>query len=251
MTTPILLQSVWYETPGNFHVQNDGRSWLGMDKAGHAFSAYHLQKQAHRIYKWADYSDKKSLLFSSGISLLFQSSFEVLDGFQKNYGFSWPDMMANASGILLYSGQQILWKEEKIRLKFSYSPSPFAAIRPEVLGGNFQERLLKDYNGQTYWLSFSPFNFTQSSKSFPTWLQFSLGYSVNEKIVGTENYFSLGSDQYHAHSHLLLSLDIDFSKMNIRNSTLKKVLSIFNTLKLPFPALSLAQNQLRFHPIYF
>ncbi|MDX1445080.1 DUF2279 domain-containing protein [Lishizhenia sp.] len=251
VSTPIVLQSVWYDKAASFHIVNDGDSWLGMDKTGHAFSAYHIQKQAQHLYIWANYSHNKSILYSAGISILFQSSFEVLDGFQKKYGFSWPDMYANVSGIALFSAQQFLWKEERIRLKFSYSPSPYAKLRPEVLGQNFQERLLKDYNGQSYWLSFSPFQLFNSSLHFPKWIQLSLGYSVNEKVKGSENYFSTTTQEYHAYSQFLFSLDFDFSQMNIRNKSLKKVLSIFNTLKIPFPALSFSQNQIHFHPLYF
>lgn len=251
VSTPIVLQSVWYDKAASFHIVNDGDSWLGMDKVGHAFSAYHIQKQAQHLYTWANYSHNKSILYSAGIAILFQSSFEVLDGFQQDYGFSWPDMYANLSGIGLFTAQQLLWKEERIRLKFSYSPSPYASIRPEILGNNFHERLLKDYNGQSYWLSFSPHQLFNSTSNFPQWMQLSFGYSVNEKINGSENYFSTATNTYHAYSQFLFSLDVDFSQMNIHNKTLRKILSVFNTVKIPFPAISISQNKLHFYPIYF
>lgn len=243
------MGSVWYKDPGKFHVLNDGKSWLGMDKAGHAFSAYHINKQVYRLYNWAGYEDKEALILSGSVALLFQSSFELLDGFQKSYGFSWADMAANASGVVLYSSQIALWQEERIRLKFSYSPSPYAATRPEVLGYNFPERLLKDYNAQSYWLSFSPFGFT-ANKQF-SWLQLSLGYSVNEKLVGTENTYTYNGVTYQAYSQFLMSLDIDFTQMEIKNKTLKSILTVFNTLKVPFPTLAITPQGMRFHPIYF
>ncbi|MEJ6491389.1 MAG: hypothetical protein QNL60_02870 [Flavobacteriales bacterium] len=59
-------------------------------------------------------------------------------------------MGANALGSGLFLGHHLLWKEQRIVLKFSSHPTEFAKYRPEVLGSSYPERLLKDYNGQTY-----------------------------------------------------------------------------------------------------
>ena len=74
-------------------------------------------------------------------------------------------------------GQELVWGEQRFRLKYSYYPSPYAQYRPELLGRSFSESWLKDYNGQTYWLSFSPRSFMESSR-FPAWLCLSLGNST-------------------------------------------------------------------------
>ncbi|TAD94403.1 MAG: hypothetical protein EAY75_00090 [Bacteroidetes bacterium] len=46
-----------------------------------------------------------------------------------------------------------LWNEVRLVPKFSFFPTPFAEQRPELLGKNISQQWLKDYNGQTYWLS--------------------------------------------------------------------------------------------------
>ena len=51
-------------------------------------------------------------------------------------------MLGNTLGTGAYAIQEIAWKEQRILPKFSYSPSPFAELRPEVLGSNFTEQLL-------------------------------------------------------------------------------------------------------------
>jgi hypothetical protein len=180
-----------------------------------------------------------------GVGLSYLTFLEVLDGFSDEWGFSAYDMLANVSGSALFWGQERLFKQQIIVPKFSFHPTEYAALRPEILGSTFTEKLLKDYNGQTYWLSFSPG--TMSDNKFPKWLCFSLGYSADQKIVGSEETYL----NYHSRREFLVSMDIDFSRIPVKNHFLKTVFSQLNYLKIPFPALILQGNKFGARGLYF
>src|SRR5690606_20640636 len=120
------------------------------------------------------------------IGFAFLTAVEVFDGFSQEWGFSWGDMIANASGTGLYIGQELLWNEQRIIPKFSFHQTKFAAKRPETLGSSFQEQILKDYNGQTYWLSFNLHAFTKND-FFPKWLNVAIGHSATGMLYGNSS----------------------------------------------------------------
>jgi hypothetical protein len=248
----IALQQIWYSNvqKSSFHTFNDANNWMQMDKAGHVYTANKLSLLSGELYEWSGMKPKKAALIGSCIGLGYQTSLELLDAYSVDWGFSWADMTANAAGSIIYLGQELAWNEQRFYLKFSYHPTEYAALRPAVLGANFQERILKDYNGQTYWLSFNPFLFTQNS-SFPKWICLSFGYSANAKLVGDSDTYTQGTTTYLAKREFLLSFDVDFSRLPIKKPWLKAVVKQFNYIKIPFPALMLSDGKLRASGIYF
>ena len=246
------LQSIWYNDfeKAKFHTFNDGADWMQMDKAGHFFTATHLSEANYRLYKWAGMSKKASAVVGSAIGLGFQTSLEVLDGTNAEWGFSWYDMMANTIGASWFLTQQILWDEQRLLVKFSYHPTEFATYRPEILGATFAERLLKDYNGQTYWISFSPKQFLQNY-ALPAWLCLSIGYSAEEKLVGNQDYYIISNRTFQARRQFLLSLDLDIRKLPIENKWVKRILRPLHYIKFPFPAVILDGNKFTGSWLYF
>lgn len=244
------LYHVWYSkyTTSHFHFFNDNNEWMQMDKLGHVYTANKLASTAYDYYKWVGFSDKKAIIRSTIVSIGFQTTLEILDGFSSNWGFSIGDEIANITGDCLFSTQQYFLHRQLVIPKFSYHATPFANLRPNILGSTFQERLLKDYNGQTYWYSFSPF----ASKKL-NWLCLSFGYSINAKIVGSENLYidPITNYKYQASRKFVFSLDIDFGQLPIKNKVLKAISKQLNYIKVPFPSLILNENQLRFQGIYF
>ena len=234
------LWAVWYKDAqsANWHSFDDSKNWLQMDKAGHFYTAYKLNQLNTDLFQWTGLSKRKALWIGAGISFGYQATLEVLDGRTVEWGFSWSDLTANTLGVLGYMGQQLAWEEERIIPKFSYAPTKYASVRPEVLGSNFAESLLKDYNGQTYWLSFSPGTFTKGDR-FPEWICFSVGYSADQKIVGDKEYYLDPSSgiEYHSKRELLFSMDIDFSRIPVKRPWLRVLLKQLNYLKVPFPSL--------------
>jgi len=250
----IALQTVWYAngSNGSFQFFDDSRNWLQMDKVGHVYTAYQLNGLTSDLYQWSGVNQKTSTWIGFGVSMGYQTTLEVLDGFSGDWGWSWADFASNTVGTSIYTAQELLWKEQRILPKFSYSPSPFAEVRPEVLGSSFAESLLKDYNGQTYWLSFSPASFLKNSK-IPKWACLSFGYSAHEKLVGSEPTFLDASTgiTYNEQREFLFSLDIDFSQIPIKRPWLKAIVKQLNYLKIPFPALMLRDGRLVGSPFYF
>lgn len=248
------LSQVWYKNvpKAKFHTFNDCSSWLQMDKVGHTYTSNKISLLTGDLFKWSGIKPKKSALFGSLIGFGYQSTFEFFDAYSEDWGYSWCDMGANLLGSGIYLTQELVFEEQLIQMKFSYHPTDFAKERPEVLGSTFQERLFKDYNGQTYWLSFSPFNFTNADNL--KWICFSFGYSVDSKLVGDEEVYqsTLHLDKtYISKREYLFSFDIDFSKINAKKTWCKVLLKNLNYLKVPFPALNIQNGKLIVSPFYF
>lgn len=254
----LALKNVWYKESwtNDFHTFDDSRQWLGMDKAGHVFTGHLIAKNISSVYRWSGVNRKKSLLIGSSVAFGYLTSLELLDGYSEKWGFSWSDISANAMGIGWHMWQELLWEEQRIKLKFSAHLSPYAQHRPNTLGGTISERLLKDYNGQTYWLSITPGQFMNESSSFPKWLSFSFGYSIDEKLHGDFNSFTVltgkpGLKTFNAKSQYLFSLDIDFEGFNPKRKWLNTLFKVINHVKIPFPAVILSDGKLEVSSIYF
>ena len=249
ITSQIALYNLWYKEfqSGKFHFFDDSKEWGYMDKFGHVYSAYQLSNQLNEVYQFAGYSKKQSLYLASTIGFLYQLNMELMDGYSQGWGFSSMDLVSNCIGL----GLNLLQNSTSSPLffpKFSYSPSPYAGLRPEVLGNSSISRILKDYNGQTYWISFKG---TKLIESMPEWVLFSVGYRINERLVGSSNYYETENRAYRSYGQYLFSLDFDLSKIPVQNKIVKSICSAFNTLKVPFPTFSIEQQKIKLYPIYF
>ena len=241
------LNKLWYsnENQSSFHLFNDSKNWMQMDKMGHAFTVYHLTRGLNEIYTWTGLSQKKSLWTAAGISMGYLSAIEILDGFSETWGFSLSDMAFNTLGMGLYLFQEHYFQRQIFKPKFSFHQTRFAEQRPDVLGNNFVESLLKDYNGQTYWLSFSPFQL--GVQQWPNWLMLSFGHSIRGRLKGDAPIY----EGIESNRELLFSLDIDLSQISVKSKLLKSFLEALNTLKLPFPSILYTNGKLTARPLYF
>ncbi len=177
---------------------------------------------------------------------------EVLDGFSSEWGASTGDIIANATGTALYVSQELLWKEQRITPKFSFHTTRFAKYRPAVLGSNFREQILKDYNGQTYWLSANLKSFFKDSK-IPKILNVAIGCGADGMIAGKgENSLIISSENQTRSRQFYLSLDLDLTKIETKSHFLKTIFSVFSVLKIPAPTLEYTVNEgFRTHILYF
>lgn len=246
------LSKIWYDEfqKTTFHTFNDCSDWLQMDKVGHIYTASHLSEANYRLLKWTGLSEKKSVWLGTAVGLGFQTTLEFLDGRNADWGFSWCDMAANGLGSGFFLSQQLLWQEQHILLKFSAHLTEYANVRPHVLGSSVPERLLKDYNGQSYWLSFSPKSMLKNWP-LPAWICFSAGYSVDEKLIGSEEFYVTPDRAYQARRQFLLSLDIDVRKLPIQKRWIKTLLRPLHYIKIPFPTLIMSRNGISGEAIYF
>jgi len=244
------LNQLWYKNypKSRFHFINDNGEWLQMDKLGHMTSSYYFGVAGINAYNWTGMNKKNSIWFGGLTGTFFLTVIEVLDGHSAEWGASSGDLIANTTGSLLAIGQAIKWNEQRIQLKYSYRPTIWADKNPQQLGNNHLERALKDYNGQTYWLSFNLKSFIKlDNLVFPNWLNLSLGYGAH---FMKEPYPKDGDIVWRKRQYLL-SLDIDLSRIDTKNKFLNTVLHSFSFLKFPMPSLELRNGKLHAHPIYF
>jgi hypothetical protein len=248
------LNQLWYADypKSDFHFINDNSEWLQIDKVGHSFSSYHLGRFGAEMLQWSGAGQKKQLVYGAGLGFAFLTAVEVFDGFSAEWGASSGDIIANASGTALYVSQELIWKEQRITPKFSFHTTQYASQRPAVLGSSFTEQILKDYNGQTYWLSVNLYSFSKGSK-IPKWLNLALGYGGDGMITGNkENYAQNLASNPPRFRQYYLSLDVDLTKIETKSHFLKTIFSVLNTIKIPAPTIEIRQfNGIKWHLIYF
>ncbi len=241
------LNQLWYANypKSSFHTINDNNEWLQMDKMGHAMTSYYVGKLGMELVSWTGDSKKNQLLYGAGLGFAFLTTIEIFDGYSKEWGFSMGDIIANASGTTLLIGQELLWKEQRIQYKYSFHQTQFANQNTVLLGSNLIEQTLKDYNGQTYWLSANLWSFSKESK-IPKWLNVAVGYGAENMISG---YAQENDNRYR---QFYLSLDIDLTKIKTKSKFLNSVFKTLNFIKIPAPTLSYSkEKQFKFHYLYF
>lgn len=248
------LNQLWYaDYPrSNFHFINDNDEWLQMDKVGHMYSAYHLGRFGAEMMNWSGANQKNQLVYGATLGFAFLTAVEVLDGFSSEWGASSGDNIANATGTALYVSQELLWREQRITPKFSFHTTHYANLRPESLGSSLNEQLLKDYNGQTYWLSVNLHSFAKETK-IPKWLNVAFGYGADGMLTGNLQNDNVNSIQNpERFRQFYLSLDVNLAKIDTKSHFLKTVFSIFNTIKIPAPTLEYSANKgLKAYALYF
>ena len=247
----LALNEAWYKNQPrtSFHFFNDNPQWKQIDKVGHSYSAYHFSRASTEAFLWSGMNKKKAVLWGAISSQFFMTPIEIFDGFSAEYGASWGDLVANFSGGLLWWGQYQIWEDERLHFKFSFSPSSYAALRPNVLGKNFAEQILKDYNGQTYWISVDLYKFFPEKK-IPKWLNLALGKGANAMVFARDEENRLNG--FEAYRQYYLGLDIHLGNIPTKSKFLKKLFWALGTIRLPAPALSYSQNgRFKWHWLYF
>lgn len=247
----LALNELWYANynQSSFHFINDNKEWKQMDKIGHFMTSYHVGKLGMEVLDWAGASKRDQLIYGATFGFTFLTAVEVLDGFSEEWGASTGDIFANAAGTGLLIGQELLWNEQRISVKYSFHQTRFARIRPNTLGANFLEQSLKDYNGQTYWLSANIWSFNKAG-NFPKWLNLAFGYGAEGMLYGdTKPSNDFSQDPYR---QFYLSLDVDLTKIETKSNFLKMVFSVINFIKIPSPTLEFNGNgDIKFHYLYF
>lgn len=284
------LYKSWYSgsETGGFHLYNDNKEWLQMDKAGHANSCYNLGVVGYEALRLAGWDEKHSIIYGGTLGLAIMSVVEVFDGLSANWGFSWGDMTANLLGTGLFMAQQALWHEQRIALKYSYHNSgcpkynvsnPLTMERDYIMGEDWLDRIYEDYSGITVWMAFDIKSLCMKKDSrFPSWLGLAIGYGA-EGMTGEYNNFKpaghVGDDgnwgrgwEYDPvnaphdlnympndarHRQFFIAPDIDISRIPCRNKTLKHVLRVLSAIKIPTPTLEYQTGGVGFqwHWLYF
>lgn len=262
-TSFIILNKTWYaDYPrSSFHFFNDNAEWNQMDKAGHLWTNYHITRLSYEMWKWTGFDDNKSVILGGISGVAYQSIIELQDGLSSQWGFSWGDMSANVAGAATFVAQQLGWKEQRIQVKFSYwpynYPSALTGRRNQLFGKSKTERILKDYNSHTYWVSANVSSFFPRS-SIPKWLNVSIGYGSDGMYGGIQNTWTDKDGNFIDRMDikrirkLYLSADADLTKIKTRSGLLKTVFYVLNMIKIPAPALEVnSQGGFKVHYIKF
>ena len=236
-----VLQKTWYHDSKivPFHFYNDNKGYLQVDKFGHAFGAYFESYVGYHFLLNAGVSKTNALIYGGSLGLILQTPIEIMDGIHDGWGFSWGDMAANAFGSGIVIGQELLFNEQIVKYKFSYWESEYARKANGYLGKTTLDRLLKDYNGQTYWFSM-PVNKFIFKKKLPSWLNVAVGYGADGMYGEYKNisgYNGVEIPPTKRYRQYLFSLDIDWTKIKTRSKFLNTVLQGMTFVKLPFPTL--------------
>jgi hypothetical protein len=245
----VTLNQLWYaDYPrSSFHFINDNAEWLQMDKLGHMTVSYYWGVAGIKAYEWAGMKRKNAIWYGGLTGTFFLTAIEVLDGQSTEWGASSGDLLANTTGSLIAIAQALKWNEQRIQLKYSYSPSEWANTNPEQLGANHLQRTLKDYNGQTYWLSFNLKSlFDIQSINFPQWLNVAVGHGADGMVSAYQK-----ENDFQRKRQFLLSLDVDLTRVKTKSKILNTVLHSFGFIKFPMPTLELSNGKLHAHSIYF
>lgn len=260
----VFLNEAWYKgyPRGPFRTFDDSDEWLQMDKIGHAWTAYHTSRVNTAAWRWAGVSKNKAVMLGTGTSLLYLFSIEYLDGRSMQWGWSWSDGGANLFGALLFAGQEIGWGDQKIQIKFSshrknYGTQELEARANKLFGSGLPQRILKDYNAQTYWVSFNLKSFLPKS-NLPEWLNIAIGHGADGMFGGTENVaFDKNGNLIFDRRDIprvrqwYLSPDIDLTRIKTKSKFIRTVFSVVNVLKVPAPGLEFSNGNLRFRAVVF
>ena len=251
-TSLYILSQTWYQQSEktSFHFFNDSQEWQQLDKAGHFWGAFHESRIGVDVLRLAGVQEKKAIIYGGLLGLVLQSPIELLDGYAPEYGASVSDLGANAFGSLAVIMQELWWGQLRLQPKFSFHPSGLAVQRPQVLGRNFPEQILKDYNGQTYWLTADVATFLPRTSKYPKWLNLAVGYGGEQMLFGEP--ITNRQNGFRAYRQYYLALDLNLLPIKTRSKFLRTAFYILSSIHLPAPAVEYNQKQgLKFHPLYF
>jgi hypothetical protein len=246
------LEYLWYKKfpRSRFHFFNDNDEWLNMDKVGHATTAYNISAFQYNLMRWSGVKKSSSIWIGGATGLAYMSMIEILDGFSSQWGFSKGDMLANIAGTAIFVAQQSAWQQQRIQMQFSYHNSIYAQYNPGELGENLPQRMIKDYNGQSYWLAFNISSFLGKT-NFPKWINADIGYGAEGMTGAVINPSLLDGKTIPAFTRqrkLFFSATGAFTTKN--NISYPSWLNIF---KVPAPVMewNLTKNTIKFNPFYF
>ena len=244
----VALDRLWYADfeRQSFRFFNDNKEWYQLDKLGHFYSSFHISKASYNGIKWAGLEDKKSIFWGSMVSIMVMTPIEIFDGFSAEYGASSGDLIANSLGTALFYSQQSFWGEIRIHPKYSFNRTNYQKYRPDVLGSNLSEELIKDYNGQHQWLSF---DLSRFNDHLPKWLNIAIGYGAKGMVYANKS--DNIENGFNPRRLYFLALDFDFNEYKTKSKFINTALYFVNMIKLPAPTLEFSNDKFKFHSFYY
>ncbi len=256
------LYSLWYKDypKSNFHFFDDMPEYLQVDKVSHMWGAYTGGNMSMEMWKWAGASKNKYVWLGGLTGLAYETVIEVMDGFSDHWGFSIGDYGANILGTSLLIGQELAWDEQRITMKYgvhlaAYSNPEVNNYLNKIYGKSNTDRLFKDYNAQTYWLSANIKSFFPKAK-VPSWLNVAFGYGGQDMMGARWDgiIYSDGSvdeTTFHRYRQWYLAPDVDLTRIKTKSKFLKTALFVLNSFKFPTPSIELSRGALKVNWFHF
>lgn len=251
------LYTFWYSNypQSSFHFFNDIPENLQVDKISHSYGAYMQGRLSTEMWKWAGLNNRKATLIGGLSGLAYEGIIETLDGFSAQWGWSWGDIGANFFGTAVFLSQEYFWHEQRISIKYSTHINDYKQYNQSIqdyadkkFGTSFIQRLLEDYNTQTYWMSANIKSFFPKT-NVPNWLNIAVGYGA-EGMFGSKQNVPIASN-IERYRQWYLAPDIDFTRIKTNNKFIKYALVVLNCFKFPTPSLELSQGKVKWNWFHF
>jgi hypothetical protein len=251
------LYYAWYRDypQSGFHLFSDGNEWMQVDKCGHLITSYYISRIGHASYRWSGMKENAAAWYGGLLGFAYLLNIEILDGFSSEWGFSMGDLAANTLGSAIFVGQQLLWHQQKFSLKYSWHQTRYAQYRPDLLGENLIQNMVKDYNGHSYWLSGNISSFLPPDSKFPKWLNIAFGYGAEGMTGASENtieYKGKPVPGFPRYRKFFLSLDVDLTRIPTKSPVLKTIFTVLSFIKIPAPAIEYnTMGQWKVYGVYY
>ncbi|MBL8620252.1 MAG: DUF2279 domain-containing protein [Myxococcales bacterium] len=178
----------------------------GADKLGHMWGNYAMTRGVSRILQYGGWPRTGSILVAGGLSLGFFTVSEIKDGYKVEYGFSYGDMIANATGVALGVLLEFVPAlDRRFDVRMSYLPSDEYLARLEEAGPfNTPE----DYSGQTVLVAYhlGSIPAVRARLGWVQYLDLSIGYRAR-------NYLPLPDDGADRSQALFAGISLDVQAM--------------------------------------
>lgn len=248
------MNTIW-KNQGKFHIVEDGKYAMYIDKAGHFYGTFLSSYVLSQSLIECGFSYGMANALGSLLGLGYTTYVEVLDGFSRDWGFCPSDFYADVAGALFFLAYSKIPILQNITPKFMYFPPRWFnsySRKPSTM-------FIDDYSAHTFWLSINVYNLLpkDAKKFFPNWLEISIGFAVRnlcDPLNPANNCNPMISEPVYPYvwgnRKLILALDVDLVKSLPDGSPFwnwfKQSLNYF---KFPTPALEIGKP-LRFYLFY-
>lgn len=239
------FKNAWWsgeKSDGFFFRADWDEPFRDQDKFGHLFGGYHLTRAGNTLLRGACVSERKAILLSAAYATLFQLQIEIWDAKYEKYGFSYPDLLANAVGMGLAVLHAVKPETEIIKPTISYRRT--AAMKDHRPGDEIRHSI--DYSGQTYWFSLDVESALPESAR-PYWpgiLRFSVGHSITDWMLPRPPGATAETPQQvvRAQRKILLSLDLEAERLPGNHPVWVFVKRQLGFIRFPAPALQITPS---------
>lgn len=170
------VNTIWTDQT-KFRFIEDGNYSLGVDKYGHFYGAYLTSQYIQEGLYISGIGYETSAIASSLIGLGYSTYIEIMDGYGKNWGFSFSDFYADIAGSAFFIAQHYFPVLQNVTPKFSYIPANWYGEFPREEAVMFND----DYSSQTFWYSLNVYNILPKDlkKYWVPWLEIAVGYTTH------------------------------------------------------------------------